>query len=350
MIISLDFVEIDRIRLTVMNTLPPPYGEVWFFVTHHYSAVYYMHSFCRMSFLSSSKKNQPEAYQSYVDTSGELSSKELGYGLWWVTHKAALYNAAVFFLGLIAASSWGFALYRGIQYGWYALEKEPRIIAEMARGVNYTALNQRFSPAALQVTDSMVLQGGSRTSDLVAQIVNPNAWFRAEFDYVFETGSGSTPAEHAVLLPGEERPVAVLGYDGDVNSGANVIIKNLKWRRISNRQIMNVSEYQNNRLLFNVQDFTFVRAESMPGVTAHAIRFSLTNASPFSYKNASFYVGLYVAETLVGIIPLEVRDFRSLETRAIDLRSFVQNLNVTDVRVFPLINVYDSEVYIKPGE
>jgi hypothetical protein len=99
-----------------------------------------------------------------------------------------------------------------------------------------------------------------------------------------------------------------------------------------------------------VTDFAFIRAETNPGVTAHSVRFTLTNNSAFSFKNPLFYVGLYNADTLVGIISLELHNLRAQETKSIDLRSFVQNLNVSDIKIFPRFDVFDPYVYLKPGE
>lgn len=290
-------------------------------------------------------------YSSYVDTSGELGSKELSYGLWWVTHKADLYRLAVFSLGIFTAISWGYTLWKGAEYGWYAYSKERSLIAELRNFPNFTALYPRFSPTPLQIITTVVVPSGVNNYDILGEVANTNVWYIANFDYYFQVGSATTSVDHATLMPGEERPIASLGYTGGIPDGSSaLVIKNIRWSRISNKQIRQPADFQSNRLQFQAADFTFTRAESNPGVSAHTIRFTLTNNSSFSYKNPHFYVGLYVGDTIVGIAPLELNDFRSLETRQIDLRSFVQNLNVTDIRVFPQINVYDQNVYLKPGE
>lgn len=290
-------------------------------------------------------------FSSYVDTSGELGSKELSYGLWWVSHKADLYRLAVFLLGVFTAVTWGFALWQGSVYGWYAYSKEPVLINQLRSFPNFTALYARFSPTPLQVVDTTVVPSGASKYDLIGEVANTNAWYIADFDYYFQAGSSTTTLSHTTLIPGEERPVAFLGFDGGAPNGSSaIVIKNVNWTRISNKRIPSPTDFQGNRLQFQVTDFAFVRAEANPGVTAHSIRFNLTNASPFSYKSPVFYVGLYVGDTVVGIAPLALSSFHSLETRAIDLRSFVQNLNVTDIKVFPQINVYDPDVYLKPGE
>ena len=309
--------------------------------------------FVRMAEQQFPKQRTPQSstYSSYVDTSGELGSKELGYGMWWVSHKADIFRIVVFLLAICSAVLWAFSLWKGSVYGWYLFSKEPKLVAEIKKVPNFTQLYPRFSPTPLQVVDTTVVPGGVDKYDLVAEVANTNQWFIADFDYYFQVGSTTTSLNHATLIPGEERPVAYLGFDGSASDSATaLIITNVRWKRISNKIVPSPAVYQSNRLQFQVTDFAFIRAEANPGVTAHTIKFNLTNNSPFPYKNPLFYVGLYVSDALVGIAPLELSDFKSLETRAIDVRSFVQNLNVTDIKVFPRINVYDPNVYVKPGE
>lgn len=295
--------------------------------------------------------NAAPSFRSYVDTSGELGSKELGYGMWWVSHKAFFYRLLVALLAGFSVFTWIFSLWKGSLYGWYSFSKEPQLLAQMSMFTNYTALHPRFSPTPLQIIQTTVVPSGADKYDIVGEVANTNPWHVADFDYYFQVGSASTTLMHATLMPGEERPVAYLGYDAGAPEGSSaLIIGNLTWKRLSNREVQNPRDYQAARLQFEVSDFSFIRAESNPGVTAHTIRFKIANNSPYSFKNPVFYVGLYVGDTLVGITPLELKDFRSLEKRSVDLRSFVQNLNVTDIRVYPLINIYDPGVYIKPGE
>lgn len=290
-------------------------------------------------------------FRSYIDTSGELGSKELKYGLWYVAHKADLYRMLVFALGIFALVTWIFSLWKGSVYGWYAFSKQSVLIADLRNFSNFNTLLARSSPEPLQIISTIVVPGGASKYDLVSEVANTNQRYIAEFDYYFAIGSQTTTLEHATLLPGDDRFIATLGYEGETTGGSSaLVITNLRWKRLSNKVIFNPAEYQANRLNFAVSDFVFIRAESNPGVTAHSIRFNLTNGSSFSFKNPSFYVGLYVNGTLVGIAPLQLNNLRSLETTAVDLRSFVPNLNVTEIKVYPRINIYNPDAFLKPGE
>ncbi len=313
--------------------------------------VYYIQSLCFFMPEESNKRTSSSTYGSYIDTSGELGSKELGYGMWWVAHKTDLYRIAVFALGLVTLVTWIFALSRGVLYGWYTFSREPQLIADVATFSNFTNLQARFSPTPIQILETVVLPGGVDKYDLVSEVANTNAWHKAQLDYYFQVGDVTTTLQTASLAPGEERPIAFLGYEGsEVRGGATLVIQAVRWSRISNKKISNPAVYRENRVQLSVADFAFVRSETNPGVTAHSVRFTLTNNSSFSFKNPLFYVGLYNADTLVGIISLELNNLRAQETAYIDLRSFVQNLNVTDIKIFPRFDVFDPYIYLKPGE
>jgi hypothetical protein len=117
---------------------------------------------------------------------------------------------------------------------------------------------------------------------------------------------------------------------------------------VSAHEIADASAWQNERLKFEIKNFVFSDRFSSDEIGAHAVRFSLDNNTAFSYVDPEFVVGLYSNDALVGVMPLKLKNFKSLETRDVDLRSYVDGISITDVRVFPLIDIYDRAVYLAP--
>lgn len=256
-------------------------------------------------------------------------------------------------IGLIVISAilWGFSIWQGIRYAWYQFGEGKIFEKNLATFSDYTLLAGQFAAQPLKVTGTEVFQGGINNYDLVAEVANVNDHFLADFDYYFTLGETRTVREHTFLLPGENRPVATLGLDS-VNSsfGTPVIhLENVHWQRIDSGQFPSPRHFQEERLQFSVHNVVFTRADATGGTSSHRITFDLTNASAYGYSNAVMYVGLYLQQSLVGIMRLEEPNFHSLETRTVDLRSFVPDLNITDVQVFPLINVYDPGIFLKPS-
>jgi hypothetical protein len=134
-----------------------------------------------------------------------------------------------------------------------------------------------------------------------------------------------------------------------VAPGAPVLfLDRVMWQRIPNALVADTQTWQAERLNFTVKDFSFTRAESTEGVGSHIISFVVTNNSPYAYTAPRFYVALLLQQSIVGLMPLSIPQFKSLEERKIDVRSFVPTINVSDIKIFPLINVYDDTVYRKP--
>ena len=306
-----------------------------------------------MSFFSSRPSpNKPSEahYSAYTDPSGEFTTGELTASLWYVRHKPLLYKISKFVLIILSIGLWGFSVWQGIGYVIYQLQGNHALEQSLTTFPDYAQISGQLAPQSLKITGAQAFQSGENKYDLVADITNPDNRFVVEFDYYFSVGENITPHEHAFLLPSEERPVASLGLMSTTGSFDPPIIhlENIHWQRLDQIKYPNPRQFQNERLQFSISNLMFNRAEETAGLGAHQLTFTLTNNSAYSYRSADFYVGLYLQDSLVGVIPLHILDFRSQETRAVDVRSFAPNLSITDARVFPRINVYDPEVYLKP--
>ncbi len=286
-------------------------------------------------------------FEQYQDPSREFDSQTLKYGMWFVTHRLLLYRILVG--GLISLAVIFFAI-----AGWYGWREVSIVLSDqgafnrdLRTFPDYTSLQPRFSAQPLQVVNPAVFVGGANKYDLVAEITNPNERFSADIEYAFTVNGEAAPALRTVLLPGERRPVALLGFESVAYpSAVNLEIKQIRWQRISNHDIANPAGLQAERLNFGMSGFVFAAAGD--GADSATVSFALSNNSPYSYANAEFYAGLYNQESLIGVIPFTLNRFISQSNRQVDVRSFTPNLYVTDVRVFPLINVYDQEVYLEP--
>ena len=61
-----------------------------------------------------------------------------------------------------------------------------------------------------------------------------------------------------------------------------------------------------------------------------------------------FYIELLDgASRVVGITQTTVNKFVGGETRKIDLRSTIDGLSVSDIRIYPVINIFDPSSFMK---
>jgi len=284
----------------------------------------------------------------FEDVTGEFTSSQFKRSFWFVTHKVLLYKIT---LGILAALSVIFWVFSGWRWGDYVINGIKADIAlhnDLISFPNYTGIHEHYAPRPIQIIGVDAYTGGSKTYDLVAEISNPNKNFIIYFDYYFIANNQKTPTQKGFLLAGENRPLVYFGFKESFPSGVNFIMENVVWRRISAHDIADAVAWQNDRLNFGVKDFSFEMPQLTDGVTANVIKFSVTNNSAFSYRDGVFVVGLMHSGGLVGVMPLILKDFKSLETRLLDLRNFSDNLIVSDIQLFPLIDIYKQGVYLAP--
>lgn len=286
-------------------------------------------------------------FTKYQDPTQEFSSQELKYGLWYVRHKARLYKILIGSLAAIDAAFIIFGLWR---WGGYllGLSAHLRVQNSLTSFVNYSGIHERFGALPAQVAGVQVLPSRENKFDAVAEMANPNDRFLIRFDYYFLVGDTKTPAQKSFLLPGEKRPVAGLGLTDGLAAAPGIVLENVTYERISAHEVADTKSWQEYRLNFQISDFVFLPSLEQEGGNADAVKFNLTNNSPYDYVAANFYVGLLQNGQMVGILPLYLDSIKSLETKNVDLRSFVSGLNITDLALYPLINVYDKGAYLIP--
>lgn len=299
------------------------------------------------SAVASTKKTKTDVGR-FEDVTGEFSASQFKRSFWFVTHKLLLYKITVgvliavcVFLGVFGLWNWGDYIINGIKAD-ISLYKNLTIFPD------YTGIHEHYAPKQIQISGTNAFPGGSKTYDLVAEVSNPNKNFVIHFDYYFIVDNQKTPNQKGFLLAGESRPLVYYGFKDSYPTGANIVIENVLWKRITSHTISDPIFWQNDRLNFTVKDFLFEVPQSTEGVTASVIKFNLTNSSAFGYRDGLFVVGLMQGGGMVGVMPLILKDFKSQETRSVDLRNFSEGLSATDVQLFPSIDIYKQGVYLAP--
>jgi hypothetical protein len=285
-------------------------------------------------------------FSKYEDPTKEFTSEELKLGFWYLKHKAFLYKILIIWLIGVDAVFVIFGLW---QWGDYLLDlpEYRQLQANLATPINYIGIHSRYSAMPLQVAATQIFSSRENKYDATAELINPNSRFLAEFDYYFIINDERTPSQKTFLLPGESRPVAYLGIKNGAGGAPAIVLENIKYQRISAHKISNTADWQAYRLNFQASDFVFLKSLAQEGQNTDVIQFKLTNNSPYSYAATDFYVSLLQNGQMVGILPLHLDSINSLEIKNIDLRNFVSGLSVTEIALYPIINVYDETAYIK---
>jgi hypothetical protein len=287
---------------------------------------------------------KPSGFITYQDPNKDFTSQELRVSLWYLKNKSLLYKITVFVLLFLAVSLVGFSVWKWAVFiiGFPAAQ---RLDSGAVRFVNYTQINTRFAAQPVQVVRTQVLAGRSGSYDVMAELVNPNERFFVSFEYYFVIDGKKTETQKTFLLPAESRFVPALGIK-EIGAGTPaVVLEHVEYTRISNKEIPDVVAWQQYRLNFAVSDFVFSRGLAQAGDNPDAVQFKLINNSPYNFIGADFYVVLLQTGQSVGVLPLHIDRINSLESKQVDLRNFAPNINVTEIALYPVINIYDDAVY-----
>lgn len=295
-------------------------------------------------------KTKKADFRRYVDTSNDFSNKELEYSMWWVRHKVLFYRIGLI---LLIAANIVLYVYNIGSWGAYLLgiTDERRLELYASRFYNYNNFKSHFSPFPLDIVSTEIFKSASDRYDAIAVVNNPNTKFIAEVDYRFILSSTSTELYTSKILASQNGLLAALGLPQELAGTGDIVlqIEKINWKRIDNHAVPDALAFQAERLNFVISEPTFQSAFSAAeGIGANRVAFKLKNNSAYSFKTPTFLIALYNGETLVGVMTTQTGNFIAGEEKFVDLRNFAPNLQVTDMKVFPQIDVYDSSVILPP--
>lgn len=284
----------------------------------------------------------------YYDPTGEFGASQFKWAMLFITNKLVLFRVLIGILAIFGFLTMSFSLWKIVNFVIYDIVHKPMVEYQLTYIDNYTDLHNAQAPDQLQILNSYSLQGGVGKIDALSEIINPNNRHKVSFDHYFDFNGVLTDVRHESLLPQENRPLVVFGLDSSLFLGSpSIVIKNIKWSRISAHDVVDTNLWQKERLNFEINDFVFTPPSSVDTASINSIKFSIKNNTSYSYSDPLFYISLYQNGLLVGIMKFDLVDFRSLETRNIDIRNFVENLYITSAELHPIIDIYDEESYIR---
>ncbi len=297
-------------------------------------------------------KKTEDKLEKYIDPTGEFTNSQFKLSRWYVEHKLRLRQIGLGALILFCVVTVGYSLfYWGYYFTTGYWRDQEMLNSQVLEIENYDNLKSFYAPRPFIISSPQVYQTVSPSSyDFVVDLTNNNERWLAGIQYQFVFSGGETPLAQAIVLPGT-RPLVYLGFTSDYfPSGARLVIKNIKWYHLDRHIYPDISGYTAERNLWLVENFEFSPISRISGSPANFIEFDLTNNSAYGFWEANFYVELLDQGSRVGILYLPEAEFTSRETRHVDLRSYIDGLYVTEIRVHPLINIFDSREYLRAGE
>jgi len=294
------------------------------------------------------QKKPKHSYTQYTDTSGTFSNRSLTMAQWFLRHKYQLRKWWIILFVIINVVLVGYSFYGWGRYAIFDYKNTSQILVDL------TVPIQRYlhlQPQEMQFKGVRAIASNADRFDFLANVDNPNSHWRAQVEYVFTHSGGVTATSSAIILPGSGQMIVSLGNElSGFPASVDLRITRIEWERINPHTVSDPATFIADRVMFEPGNLNFVPASEAAGVPTHSIEFDITNVSVYSFWEPKFHVLMLNNETLVGVQTIEVSEFRAGETRPIVLKSFQQNIRVNEIRLIPVVDVFDSGQYISPGQ
>lgn len=288
----------------------------------------------------------------YSDPTGEFSNRQIKLAEWYLKHKLLLQKIGKNFLIVWCAATVGYSLSYWVYYLSYGYFQDQNTLnRQTVEFQNYQSMQSSYGAQALQVGNIEVYNSVSDLYDFVARVTNPNERWLATLTYKFSYAGGESETKTTVLWPGASRPVVAFGVSAGAYPGyPNLVMEKVEWKRLNPHSTLNVKDFVATRSQFTTENFAFTSASRSAGILNHIIQFDLFNDSAYSFWDPEFYVELKDGGQTVGVIYLALDKFKAGEQRKIDLRSWVDNLQVSDIVIWPVFDIFDKGEYMPVGE
>ncbi len=285
----------------------------------------------------------------YVDPTGEYTTKQLRLSEWYVRNRQLLGQIGTGALILFAV---GFNLYGLFAWGNYLvfgitedLAMEQQVVGTFQ---NYNRTKPLYQAQALEIQEIDVFVPANNRFDFVANVTNPNQRYTAEVTYKYTFDGGETDEALVKLLPGENRPLSIIGFDREEGFPTNVRFElvYIRWNRISPHYVFNPVSYVAERLNFSLEKVSFTASSVADNIPSNKITFDVSNNSVYGYKYIDLYIELKNGTQTVGIMKTVLEEFGPGETHSVDIRNTTQGLSVGSINIYPVVDVFDKTQFL----
>lgn len=270
----------------------------------------------------------------------EAPTKEsLDRGYFWMTHRKMYKNILFAFLAFLVMIIVVVAIVNFYKYiSSTGFEEQANNLAVKKY---WTELHNINKPDELFVYDTKALNIGSGLYDLTASVENSNKdWSISELKYHFVVNNIILGSYSSFFNPGEERVLLQPGYKSSKPiASIELVIEDTKWRHFDN-DIMEVN--------FLIEDIKFkATSREVDGNQSFTVPPSVTwkvsNNSLYDFWEVGFQVALYNGENLVGVREWKQNNFDALETKELEVIWLNDLPRVSDVKIYPIINLLDRD-------
>jgi hypothetical protein len=284
-----------------------------------------------------------------------ISKNKLNFGLWYVENRNNFRGIITVFLILFSSVTLIYGLYGFIYYyGWGVKQDQAMVLNAIQAGTSIHDYVLGVSAKPLQYSATKIFKSGDAKYDFLSEVTNLNDQYYASFDYYFLVSGVKTKTDTGFILPGEKKYLTLLALDYPSRpDSAEIYFENLKWQRIDAHQIPNWKQYQDDRLNINISNTKFSSASASglsEKLNLSSVSFDIYNETAFSYWNADFIIALNGSyQDIIGVTKYSVSQFLAGQKRHIEFTWPNQFGSFSNLEITPMINIMDSNNYIRYG-
>lgn len=271
---------------------------------------------------------------------------------WWLRNKETLRKIGI---GLFIAFDTiliGFVLWTFIDtYLVSYQEEQGAVVGMISQGQqDIRSYSQAHAAEPVDTDEPRSFFVQDNRYNVYTTIENPNTEWYATFEYSFNYNGEETDRIPGFVLPGEERPLAILGVESDSTPrGLEINLHNFEWHRVDRQAVGEYEEWKEDHLDFIIEDATFTSDIEVDGERIGRSSFTVTNNTAYSYFEPTFYILLQRGGSVVGVNRAVVSGLEPGEERQVRVNWFGTLPAVTQVEVIPAINIFDEDAYRELG-
>lgn len=268
----------------------------------------------------------------------DLSNQDLERGYWWLQHKELINKIFLVFLilSLLSLYTWlTFAYIKYFQSGSWETYAQQLNQSQF----NWAQYHQARVAKALKISSAQALATNGSLYNLVAAVENPNTdWLVSKLTYRFIVNGQAQANKETFVLPSSNKFLLQLAYQAKTSiQSVQIEILDTTWQRVGDENFNTFTLNDPQYLGPNTQVVDDKKID-LPG----RVVWQATNNSLFDFWQVPWQVAVYNQDRLVGVSELLVEDFKSLETKDLEVIWLYDLPRITKVIVTPQLNIKDK--------
>jgi hypothetical protein len=275
----------------------------------------------------------------------------LDTGFWLIKNKQRFVLIRNIFLGFFGVLFWGFFFSAFGAYFVLGMKQDAITIGRITQntfpGHKYFV---EVGPRDLAIGGVKIFEPLSGRYDFSVEIKNPNPRHWVEIVYTISSGDRVIESNKAIILPGVNKHILVLGKELDWRPGEVVFkLTAVNWHRVDAHKYGNWDDFRRSHLDgITISEANIVQAGEnalSEKISLNSISFKIKNNTSFNYLDANFAILLSSGNRLVNVNRYIFDNFYSGVERSADIIFSGSLSGVDKIEIIPDINILDDSVF-----